>query len=375
MEQWGDLRISDWILTAFVLLQLFYFFFFFLRLAVSKGKIDASLPEEGVSIIIATRNQMEMLKAHLPHWLSQDYPQFQVIVVNDGSWDETPDLLKAMAADNSKLKVVTLNIDERYHKGKKFALTMGIKAADYNWLLFTDTDCIPSSNQWIRRMMQSRLESTEIVLGYSPYQRKNSLINLFIQYETFLTAQQYLSSALAGMPYMGVGRNLMYSKELFFRYKGFASHQHILSGDDDLFVNETATPENTAVCYHTEASVYSVPKNTLGEWIRQKNRHLSTAKYYKWLHQWTLGTWSVVQFLFYALLAALLIAFPEQWQVPCILYGSKMLIQFVIYGVNMKKLQLLFLLPFMPLLDVALLLYYLTVGLDGFFSKPQTWNG
>lgn len=375
MELLGELRFADWVLVALLLPQLFYFFFFFLRLSFSKRKSESALPEEGVSLIISTRNQAAMLEEHLPQWLSQDYPKFQVIVVNDGSWDETADILKDKAAENSKLKVVTLNIDDRYHKGKKFALTMGIKAADFDWLLFTDTDCIPSSDQWIRRMMQCRSAETEIVLGYSPYQRKNSLINLFIQYETFLTAQQYLSSALAGMPYMGVGRNLMYKKELFFLYKGFASHQHILSGDDDLFVNETATAKNTAVCLNAEARIYSVPKNTLGEWTRQKNRHLSTAKYYKLLHQWVLGSWSVLQFLFYALLAISLIAFPHLWLIPVIIYGSKLLIQSVVYGLNMKRLQVLFLLPFMPLLDLGLLIYYLTVGLDGFFSKPRTWNG
>jgi biofilm PGA synthesis N-glycosyltransferase PgaC len=374
MEWISEIRSIDWLLLSLGVVQMLYMLVFFIRLYTHKPKTRTP-QTEGVSLIIATRNQADLLKENLPHWLNQDYPKYELIVVNDGSWDATLDILKAFDQGEDRLKIVDLNIDERFHKGKKFAITMGIKAATYDWLLFTDTDCVPASVNWISEMMSQRSDKTEIVLGYSPYLRKKSLINLFIQYETFLTAQQYLSFALSGLPYMGVGRNLLYKKELFFRVKGFASHQHILSGDDDLFVNETSTKHNTAVAFSEDALIYSEPKETFTDWFKQKTRHLSTAKHYKAKHQLLLGLWAITHFLFYGFFIASLLISPQLWHLPVIIFGSKLLIQLMVYGLNMKKLNKLFLLPYLLFLDVGMLIYSITIGLEGFFAKPKTWNG
>src|SRR5690606_34092381 len=162
--------------------------------------------------------------------------------------------------------------------GKKFALSLGIKAAQYEHLVFTDADCVPESSDWLTHMAGAFSGGKEIVLGYSPYLRRAGMLNALIRFETFHTAMSYLSYALKGKPYMGVGRNMAYTKSLFFRGKGFASHMHIASGDDDLFVNQNATPHNTTICIHPEAHVWSEPKTTFSAYARQKTRHAGASK-------------------------------------------------------------------------------------------------
>ena len=241
-----ELSIWAWVSIGFLalaaLVQLYYYWFVFGKLAFYKVPIvsnDSNL--NPVSIIISARNEYRNLEKNLASILTQDYPKFEVIVVNDCSWDDSQKLLEYYQENYEHLKVCKLIEQEKYPTGKKFALTIGIKAAQYEQLIFTDADCKPASNQWLRLMQGKLANNKEIVLGFSPFKKTSGFLNLFIRYEGALTAMAYFSAALRHHAFMGVGRNLAYSRDLFFKHKGFASHQHILSGDDDLFVNQVAT--------------------------------------------------------------------------------------------------------------------------------------
>jgi biofilm PGA synthesis N-glycosyltransferase PgaC len=210
------------------LIQLGYYVGVFSRLAfytIKKGNAIAHV--EPVSIIIAARNEYKNLEKNLPSILNQDYPNYEVIVVNDCSWDDSQKLLEYYQEQYPHLKICQLIEQEKYPTGKKFALTIGIKSAQNNQLFFTDADCSPASNQWLRLMQSQFTDGKEIVLGYSPYKKYNSVLNLFIRFESVFTAMAYMSAALGKHAFMGVGRNLAYTRELFFRFKGYAKHQHI----------------------------------------------------------------------------------------------------------------------------------------------------
>ena len=183
-----------------------------------------------------------------------------------------------MARQYKYLKIVTIQEGEKFIAGKKFAVTMGIKAAKYDWIVFTDADCVPASEQWLMSMQQPEDDQKEILLGYSPYLRRGGLLNALIRFETFFTAVNYLSFALKGMPYMGVGRNMAYKKSLFFKHKGFAAHMHIPSGDDDLFINAHATPVNTAIRIHQQSHVWSEPSTSFVAYFTQKKSHFGAGK-------------------------------------------------------------------------------------------------
>ena len=187
------------------------------------------------------------------------------------------------------------------------AITLGIKAAQYDHILLTDADCEPISNQWIKEMSRGFASSdTDIVLGYGPYFQEASFINRLIRFDTMVIALQYMSFAKAGFAYMGIGRNLAYKKDIFIKNRGLSSHSHIKSGDDDLFINEVATKTNVSLSYSSSSFVYSIPENTFKFWVRQKQRHLSTFELYKKTHQFLLSGEVFSRILFYLLFFTLI---------------------------------------------------------------------
>lgn len=340
--------------------------------AVYKKSKPYSASTEPVSVVICARNNLSGLEQNLPKILNQHYPNFEVIVVNDGSTDGTIDFLDELAKTNDKLRVLHLDIDERYHRGKKFAQTIGIKAAKNELLLFTDSDCAPSSNQWIAGMTSGFQNGKEIVLGVSNYTRSASPLNWLIQLETFHTALQYVNYALGSKAYMGVGRNMAYTRALFFKVKGFASHQHILSGDDDLFVNETATKDNVAVVLLPETFTLSEVKGGFLSWYRQKRRHFSTGKLYKSSDKLKLSMYSLSLFVFYVTLIPLLVM--QVFLIPVIaIYGVRLIMQSVILHRNMTVLNYQPYYAMFPLMDLGVIFIQLFVGVRGYFSKPKNW--
>ncbi len=288
------------IFSLALFIQIIFIWGVFARLSFYKAKVDKRI-EKPVSVVITSRDDYYNLKRYLPQILTQDYPEYEVILVNDHSSDETDDLLKILSKQYEHLKVVNMSHSVSFYPGKKFPLSIGIKSAKNDILLLTDADCMANSKNWIRNMQQGFDNETQIILGYGPYQPKKGLLNTLIRFYSYFTALQYISFALAKMPYMGVGRNLAYRKSLFYKNNGFISHYKVASGDDDLFVNETATPKNVKVCIHPDSFTYSEPKTTFSQWIAQKRRHLSAGKLYKKKHQFLLSLYPLSLLVFYGL--------------------------------------------------------------------------
>lgn len=365
----------QWILLAAlgisVLALLYYYYGVFGKFAFYKPQPSHKRTEEPVSIIIAARNEYENLQRYLVPILEQDYPEFEVIVVNDCSWDSSQAWLEELQKSYPRLRVSQLIEQEKYPTGKKFAITIGIKAARYEQLLFTDADCEPASNQWLRLMQSRFTPGKEIVLGFSPYRKTKGFLNRFIRFETLTTAQFYFSMALMRNPLMGVGRNLAYRRDVFFRHKGFASHQHILSGDDDLFVNEAATPGNVAIEIDPASFVYTEAKKTFSSWSSQKVRHLSVGKYYKPKHKLFLGGYYSALSLFYPLLAALLILNIYLWPVVVTMFGIKFISQTIVFYLSGKKLKSQQVAFGILLLDLVFVFYMFIYGTQGFFTRKR----
>ncbi len=372
MERIDILNALLGLLFFVVGVQLMYYLFLFLRLALYKSPKNVLKKEEPVSIIICARNEIENLRKNLPIILQQDYPDFEVIVANDNSGDGTSDFLSELATQYANLREVRYVENERYPKGKKFVLTLAIKASKYELLLLTDADCEPTGKEWLRIMQQQYKPDTHLVLGYSPYKRAKGLLNRFVRFETFYTALQYLSYAIAKIPYMGVGRNLSYRKSLFFAYKGFASHNHLLSGDDDLFVNETSNSTNTVIEINKETFTYSDAKKTWSGFWQQKSRHLSTGKEYKSKFKYLLGIFSITHILTYALTIFLVFFEPTRW-FALGAFGVRMFFQYSIFAPIMKKLKCFSLWWGILLFDFIYVFYYLLIGIKTLLVKNKKW--
>jgi glycosyltransferase involved in cell wall biosynthesis len=359
--------------SLLTIIQLYFYLRYFRLLAFyKKPKSDMHL-EHAVSVVVCARDEADEIEVNLPGILVQSYRStHEVVVVNDNSHDDTKYLLEGLYKQFKQLHIVELKQEAVHIPGKKFPLSMGIKSAKYELLLLTDADCIPASEHWLKKMQDAFLPGIEIVLGYGAYKKKKGLLNKIVRFDAFHTAIQYLSSAIAGKAYMGVGRNLAYKKELFFKHKGFAKHHHLSGGDDDLFINGAATGHNTAVVIDPEAFTYSSTPESWDEWVVQKERHNAAGKYYKAKDRLRLGFYIVSHFLYYPIFVAALLTFDWRWVVGIFL--CRMLTQAIVFGLSMKKLSESDLFPFFWLWDLWMFFYYLSFA-SSLWKKPKTqWS-
>ncbi len=381
--------------VAFFAIEMFYQVFFFSRFAfLKKNNFSAENKDDhldwpGVSVVICARNEAENLLEHLPKIFDQAYKNFEVIIVNDCSIDDTEDVLRAFKNKHKNCKIVLLKENDLFIGGKKFALTMGIKAAKNDIILFTDADCVPASENWIESVARSMVKrqsaatemeikagknpdsKIELAIGYGAYKKEKSLLNALIRFDAFSIGLRSFSFALAGLPYMGVGRNLCYRKSFFFRNKGFASHQHIPYGDDDLFVNETANGNNTAIFDPLKGKTISIPEKTFKDWVKQKKRHLSTSPNYKLFHQVLLGIQPLARIFFIVTFVALIIL-NYNFGLIAVVFIASMLMQFINFHQSMKRMgesDLLFLAPF---LEIILLFIYPAIWFAGVTAKKKS---
>ena len=359
--------------VAVTIIQLFYYLYFFRRVAFYKLPKETPLQPQPVSVIICARDENEALTSNLPGVLTQAYTgPHEVIVVNDNSFDDSRYVLEGLQKTFTQLQVVNLTQEAKHITGKKYPLAIGIKEAKHEVVLLTDADCVPATIHWLAKMQDAFGHGVEIVLGYGAYTRAPGFLNKAIRFETFHTALQYFGYALAGKPYMGVGRNLAYRRELFFRNKGFSSINHIASGDDDLFVNQVATKHNTAVVLDKEAFTLSAPKKNWREWRRQKGRHYTTGKFYKTSHKLLLGFYTGSFFFFYPLFIGSLLFF--DWRYTLIPFGIRLLVQGIIWNRAMKILGEEDLFALFPFWDVWQVFYYLYFA-AALWKKPRkTWD-
>ncbi len=356
-----------------ITIQVFYYLYFFSRLASYETVTSKTPSKNPISVIICARDEAHNLVKNLPGILVQDYATpHEILVVNDNSTDETKYIIDEFKRSFDNLTLVDLTQEAKMISGKKFPLSMGIKSAKHDIVLLTDADCIPASEFWIQKMQEKFKGNIEIVLGYGAYRKRFGVLNLLIRFETFHTALQYLSYALAGIPYMGVGRNLSYRKEVFIRNKGFSAINKIPSGDDDLFINKVANKRNTAICIDPDTFTISEHKKTWNDWMTQKYRHYTTGKYYKPIHKFLLGLYSLTLFLVYPMFLISLFFF--NWWMSIGIYLVRLSIQAVIYLKAMRKLNEADLFPWFILLDIWMFIYYI-ITLPAIWKAPRkSWN-
>ena len=328
--------------------------------------------KEPVSVIITAKNEASNLDNLISVLFEQEYPAFEVILVDDCSEDQSQKLLDQLQQDYKNFKVITIRQVPMGINSKKYALMKGIEQAQHDLLLFTDADCLPESRQWIAKMAAAA-QGKEIVLGFSDYFQKRGLLNYFIRFETLLTALQYLGLAHTYRPYMGVGRNLAYRKSFFYQQGGFNGFEFVTGGDDDLFVNKNASSMNFALAAGNGSNTISYPHSRLKNFYRQKTRHLGASRHYRWFDKIILGAFSLTYMLSWLLLPAALITDNELY----IVLGSfclRTLLLYITLTVLIKKLNILFSLAGLVALDLIYSFYLLITGFAAFFTKRVSWN-
>jgi len=358
------------------LAQLFYYLFVYLRVVLPQKSAKTPHTDElfPVSVIVCARNEADSLVQNLPALLEQDYPDFEVIIVNNCSDDNTEHVLAELKQKYPRLRNTIIKKDGSFRNSKKFAASVGIRAARHEWLLFTDAACRPESALWIASVSKHFAASKDIVLGYGGYMVQKGFLNKWIRYDTCFAALQYFGFAKMGKAYKGIGRNLAYRKSLFFAHNGFAEQAHILSGDDDLFVNQAATGKNIATTYEKDAHTRSFPHKTLREWISQTRKNIVTGKYYKFGQFFRLALEPFSRVAMWASFCALMFLTPF-WEYVLAAFALRMILFLSVIGAAAKRLNEPGIVKHAVLFDLAMPFVYLYVYLlNSVSSKQNQWK-
>lgn len=353
-----------------LVIQLVYFVLLFIGIGRKNPPTQPGKPP--VTVLVCAHDEEQNLRTLLPALLEQDYPNFEVIVVDDRSNDGTYDYLRELSVADKRVRVVKVDYLPDHVNAKKYAITLGIKAATHDWLLLTDADCRPESARWITDMSQYMDEDARFVIGYSPYERQRGLLNLFIRFETLLTAIQYIGFAKLGMPYMGVGRNLAYRKSYFLVNKGFNALMAVTGGDDDLYVNRHATAKTARIAVSADSLVWSKPKQTVSNFYAQKKRHLFAGKKYRMKHKLVLGLAVGSHLACWLSGFVLLGTGVEPLMVGGLLVLRTMSLTVLVHGAALR-FGTWFPAYAVPFLDILFVFYYLSTAPVALISKRVKW--
>lgn len=229
-----------------------------------------------VSVVVVVADDPEYITEHLPKLLTQNHPEYEVIVVDDGSETDMTDELLAMQALYPHLRFTTIKADPVFRHSRKLALTVGIKAAKYDNIVFTDSDAIPTSEKWLSVMARG-FNGGQLVIGYTGIERKPGIANKIMRCQRLTSSIRYLNAAVRGHVYRGIYNNIGYTKRLFFGNKGY-THLRMTLGEDDLFVQKVAPvcSKRTSVMLNPSATVRQFQWGGLG-WWRAERRYRSAA--------------------------------------------------------------------------------------------------
>ena len=363
-------------LAVVLAIQIIYYFCVYGKLIFNKkkkqtedtGSQTEALPP--VSVVIAAKNEEYHLKDKLVFFLEQDYPEFEVIVVNDASTDECEYVLKAFSKLYPCLKVVNIVENVNKFRGRKFPISLGIKSAKYDHIVLAGADCVPSGFEWLKNLARNFSEKKEVVLCFCTYTKQKGLFKFLLQYDNLTTAMNYMGLALSGHPYRGDGRNIAFKKDLFFKVGGFTKHYNLPLGEDDIFIRNVSTATNTTVSLTPESFLSSDAKHTYKEWKRQKIDRLSTYKYYKPSIKFLLSIPNITTLLFYAfVITLLLLSLPFEYVILAIVI--KFVLQILIYFKSCKRLGIKRVFIFAPLIELYFLLLNAELRLLSLFRKKK----
>jgi glycosyltransferase involved in cell wall biosynthesis len=335
-------------LFAFVVLVNCFYFLLFSTFSLRKQRQEILENHFPISIVVYAKNKASNLREHIPLWLNQQYPDFEIILVNDASFDKSLEVMELFKKNNKTVQIVNVENNEAFWGSKKYALTLGKEVGGRF-----------STNK-------------QIVLGFGSYQKKKGLLNKLVRFDALMTAVQYFSYALAGIPFMGVGKNLGYTSKVYYDNGGFVSHMDLQTGDDDLFINQVATKTNTAICDLKNSFTYSQQKLTWKEWILLKKKKVTTRRLYQLKHRILLGFYYVSQILFWTLSIITMSLF--DWKIPLILILFRLLMQYLIVYPAAKKLNEKELIIWLPLMEILLIIFEFTIFINYKSSKSNSWN-
>lgn len=362
------LTVVFYFFVVFTAIQIIYYLIYstFLFQQKNKAEISKQIP---ISVIIFAKNSADQLQKNLAFILAQNYPKFEIVLINNVSTDNTSDILEAYKEKHDNIKIIDVENTEAFWGSKKYAMTLGIKASKYEHLLFTEANSEPRSEFWIAEMSKRISETKTINLGYANYKKEGSLFNVFIRFVNLISAIQCFSFAKSGSPFMGFKANLLYKKTDFFNVKGFINHMKIKNGETDLFIKDAAIKKNTTFTISKNSIVEVDTPKSFKNWFLKLKEKAILKKNYKPKHRFLLHFFTFSKFMFYVLGTSLFFFFSWKILLPIVL--CYYIIQYLVIGFSAKKLNEPYIIFLLPFLEIGLLLIQITIFSANLISKPN----
>lgn len=362
-----------YIFIALAFFQVVYYLGVFGKFAFAKAQkiTPKRIP---ISVIVCAKNEEENVANYIPLLAEQNYPDFEIVLIDNASSDHTLDVFEEFEKKYSNVRLVKVENNEAFWGNKKYALTLGIKAAKKEYLLFTDANCYPKSKDWITAMSSQFTDEKTIVLGYSTYERiNNSFLNKLIRFDNLLNAIQYFSWAKIGRPYSGVGRNMGYKAEEFFNINGFIEHIKIRVGEDQLFINQAANAKNTAISYAPDSFTCSKPETSFKLYFDQKRKNIATTRFLKWVDRFQIRIFNCSQ-LFFILTALILFLFQFEWILVLSIFLFRYFVVWIVVGFSAGKLRENDIKLWFPVVEIVLIFTQVNACFTNTFSKRDHWK-
>ncbi len=356
---------------------LLYYLVFYGRFAFRKEKsVGESADFPPISIVITARDEAHHLIQSLPLLLTQDYPKFEVVLVNDKSRDETPQIVLEYKSRFPNLHYVDLATSISNLAGKKFPLANGIQAAKYDLLVFTDASCAPASPYWLQNVASKMIRKKKVVLGHTTFESCKGFMNKWLHYDALQTSIQAFSYNIAGMPVMANGYNLAYDGSLFFANREvFVAQARMPFGEDSIFISQVAKPDTVAVAASPD-SVVVQPRISFSKWFQQKKYDLVCRGFYTFAPRFWMKLFNWLSFLFYVAVAfaAVVAVWQQAWLylgIAALLFALKVGMQYLTFAKSSKKLNEREAIPLLFLFDFLFTLLQPWICLASKFEKSK----
>lgn len=345
------LSLLLYVFIAIVFIQLFYYLGVFSSFSFSKES-ENNPKRIPVSVIVYARNQAEEVKKLLPHLVNQNYHDYELVLVDNASSDETLDIFKEYAQMFANIRLVRVENNETFWNNKKYAQTLAIKAAKHEYLLFIDAENAIDNELWIMSMASNFTLNKTIVIGPSMYFKAKGFLNKVIRFDAVFSQLHSFSWTNYGAPFSYFSRNIAYKKEEFYKVSGFITHMNNRLGEREFFLNEAAKSKNTAFTNSKNALVYLKPFSKSSQWLNQKIEDDYLLSQLNFGNKFKVRLFHASQFLFF-LLAIVLLILQIEWLITTIIIILRYLIAWIIVAKSVKKFNQSDLVWLFPLLEIC----------------------
>ncbi len=203
-----------------------YYFWFLISVRLGLKRLGQPTVENGdvfVSILVAARNESASIESCITALASQDFDhsRYEIVVINDGSTDDTAKILRSLSQDKKNIQVLTVNPTSPGKSGRKrSALEAGIRASKGDIILTTDADCVVGRS-WITSMVHSFTPATALVAGPVLQLQGSSLVSKISALE-FLGLMTVTAGLFGtGKPIVCNGANLAFRRSAFDAAGGY----------------------------------------------------------------------------------------------------------------------------------------------------------